>query len=217
MTGFNVSTQVPLDFKTFFNTRAELINLGVDSNYAFKYYKGMLVYCDETKSIYVWDEAPDKELCRGEIPNGFTYPANIATNGVDYSNKKYNFYFFSKKTTLRYVVGYLDQVGENHPEIKILDHNFQDINLLTVERLLQGSYVIYHPIFQESPENVIMLTNNFALDDEGKECFIYIKNQNDVDGINIQTYARTLDSNLQDDCLTKHKFIIYFVDFEIQD
>lgn len=85
-TGLRVVSQIPLDEKTHFLSEEDLKNLGINNNLAFTYYEGMQVYCVAEKTRYIWEESPT-----GLLPVSFTYPNNLIVNGVDYSNKVYNF------------------------------------------------------------------------------------------------------------------------------
>jgi hypothetical protein len=85
-TGLRVVSQIPLDQKTHFANETILQDLGPNDNLAFTYYEGMQVYCVLEKSRYEWVESPI-----GLLPVSFTYPNNLIINGVDYSNKEYNF------------------------------------------------------------------------------------------------------------------------------
>ena len=85
-TGLRVVSQIPLDEKTHFLSEEDLKNLGINNNLAFTYYEGMQVYCVAEKTRYIWEESHT-----GLLPVSFTYPNNLIVNGVDYSNKVYNF------------------------------------------------------------------------------------------------------------------------------
>lgn len=90
--GVRVVTQEPLDKKLYFNTLAELINLGTNNNLAFSYYKNMRVYCVETNSIYLWRPLNSPTETGGAIIGNFTYPTGLESNGISYSNITYNFF-----------------------------------------------------------------------------------------------------------------------------
>ena len=87
---FNTS-QLPLDSKTYFKTLAELQSLGSGDFKAFYYYEDLIVYCLETKTNYKWREAQFTNE-PGVISSSFTYPANSVVDGVDYSNRTFNFF-----------------------------------------------------------------------------------------------------------------------------
>lgn len=89
-TGLIVPAQIPLDAKLYVADEASLTNLGVSNNLAFTYYEGMIVYCVAEKTRWEWREGAVGEI--GLLPTGFTYPSPLIINGVDYSNKTFNFY-----------------------------------------------------------------------------------------------------------------------------
>lgn len=88
-TGLVIPSQVPLDNKLYFLNENSLIDLGISNNLAYSYYKGMLVYCAEEETNYIWKEIQVGEI--GLLPANFTYPSNWIKEGIDYSNKSYNF------------------------------------------------------------------------------------------------------------------------------
>lgn len=104
--GLRVVAQIPLDQKTYFVSEDTLKDLGPEDSLAFTYYKGMTVYCVLEKSRYEWTESTT-----GLLPTSFTYPSNLIVNGVDYSNKQYNFVF----TTARGDTGPQGPVGPAGP------------------------------------------------------------------------------------------------------
>lgn len=88
--GLRVPAQAPLDAKLYIADEPSLINLGISNNLAFTYYQGMVVYCVAEKRRWEWREGLLGEV--GLLPTSFTYPPILVVNGVDYSNKVYNFY-----------------------------------------------------------------------------------------------------------------------------
>lgn len=90
-TGLLVPAQVPLDAKLYVANEASLLNLGVSNNLAYTYYEGMIVYCVAEQKRYEWREGAIGEI--GLLPVGFTYPSPLVVNGVDYSNRTFNFYY----------------------------------------------------------------------------------------------------------------------------
>lgn len=92
-TGIIPNSQIPLDAKLYFNTFESLKDLGPSNYKAFMYYKGMHVYCVETKLHYVWEEVENTSLdIPSVLPAHFIYPPGSVVNGIDYSNKAYNFF-----------------------------------------------------------------------------------------------------------------------------
>lgn len=87
--GIRVTGQFPLDPKTHFNTLEDLGNLGDNNSLAFTYYEGMLAFCQEDNRLYVWREQTELEM--GVLPTGFVYPVGAVAEGIDYSNRRFNF------------------------------------------------------------------------------------------------------------------------------
>ena len=88
-TGLVINSQIPLDNKLYFLNEASLSNLGELDNFAFIYYKGMVAYCAQEDTSYKWKEIQEAE--EGLLNNNFIYPDNWIKEGIDYSNKAYNF------------------------------------------------------------------------------------------------------------------------------
>lgn len=89
-TGLRVPAQVPLDAKLYVASEASLLNLGIANNLAFTYYQGMIIYCVAERKRYEWREGAIGEV--GLLPVGFTYPSPLVVNGIDYSNRTFNFF-----------------------------------------------------------------------------------------------------------------------------
>ena len=85
--GFNLGTQAPIDDRLHFSSIVDmqLTSYGNTSE-AYEYYDGMVVYVIDSSEQYMW-----KESSVGGLTTSFTYPSNIISHGVDYSNKTYNF------------------------------------------------------------------------------------------------------------------------------
>ena len=88
-TGLVINSQIPLDNKLYFLNEASLSNLGELDNFAFIYYKGMVAYCAQEDTSYKWKEIQEAE--EGLLNNNFIYPDNWIKEGINYSNKEYNF------------------------------------------------------------------------------------------------------------------------------
>ena len=101
--GWRVGSQTPIDDRLIFNTYAEFINLGVSNFETFRYYDGMKVYVLETQEEYIW-----KESLSGALTTSVTYPSNITSNGIDYSNKSFNFVKSSHSPSLTNVNVYTE-------------------------------------------------------------------------------------------------------------
>jgi hypothetical protein len=85
--GFKVTSQTSIDDRLVFRREGDLTDLGPGNLKAYTYYEGMVVICiSALNKMYVWKESPT-----GFIPGGFTYPANIIANGINYSGRTFNF------------------------------------------------------------------------------------------------------------------------------
>jgi hypothetical protein len=88
-TGLRVPSQVPLDSKAFSLNQTILSNLGVNNNLAFTYFEGLEVTCIQERTKWEWKEVePGDTLLIG---SSFTYPSNWIVEGIDYSNRIFNF------------------------------------------------------------------------------------------------------------------------------
>lgn len=92
LTGLNIPAQIPLDVKLFSISEEELSDLGLNNNKAFTYYKDMFIYCLNERKTYQWREVLVGEENSGLLTNDFIYPNNLTVFGVNYSNKRYNFF-----------------------------------------------------------------------------------------------------------------------------
>ncbi len=97
-TGLLVPAQVPLDAKLYIADEASLMNLGIANNLAYTYYEGMIVYCVAEQRRYEWREGAPAEV--GLLPTGFTYPSPLVVNGIDYSNRTFNFFYVQQNTNI---------------------------------------------------------------------------------------------------------------------
>lgn len=86
-----VATQSPLDGKTMFLTLDEM-RLNIEIN-AFKYYEDMVVRCIKTHKEYIWRETKQSDKISDKVlRNDFTYPDGAIAFGINYSNRKFNFF-----------------------------------------------------------------------------------------------------------------------------
>lgn len=92
ISGLNISSQIPLDTKSYVLLLNDLINLGSNNVKAYYYYEGLNVYCNENKLDYQWREYQTENEPGGLILNGFVYPSGTISNGVNYSNRRFNFF-----------------------------------------------------------------------------------------------------------------------------
>jgi hypothetical protein len=90
--GLKTTTQIPLNTKEYAQSELTLKDLGLNNNLAFTYHKGLEVTCLQENTKWQWLPVPLGSENTGLLPVDFTYPANLIAYGVDYSNKKYNFF-----------------------------------------------------------------------------------------------------------------------------
>lgn len=90
--GIKTTTQIPLNIKEFAGSEALLKDLGLDNNLAFTYHKDLEVTCLAEGTKWIWREVQLGEENTGLLDTDFTYPPDLIAFGVDYSNKKYNFF-----------------------------------------------------------------------------------------------------------------------------
>lgn len=113
-----VAGQFPRNAKLYVKTLAELIDLGVDDYKAYRYYDGMIVFCIETLTHYIWKNKNRARTGEFSVSTSFTYQNGTIANGIDYSSQTYCFYPF------------------NSPQVF---QNTQNINLLLAQnRILSG-------------------------------------------------------------------------------
>ncbi len=103
--GLKLTTQIPLDVKTYVADEATLAYLGTGDNLAYTYYDGLRVFCIAERNIYEWREVKVGEANTGLVALDFTYPSGLTTFGINYSGKKYNFF------KVRTVQGFNDSVS----------------------------------------------------------------------------------------------------------
>lgn len=208
-TGFNLPAQFPNDFKVFFKTFAEMIDLGIDSNKAFTYYRGMLSFCLEDNQLYIWEpKNARKAQSEGVMPIGFTYPSNTPNAfGIEYANIEYNFFSYRYNVTgyVNFLYGTLKQNGTQPPvlSVKSLDIPLDLQIALTYEGV--GEFQITHPLFTQPNDLHIEMpavSNN-------SEKLEFVKTSIAEDGtIRISTVD---DANvLQNDILFDHPISIYY-------
>jgi hypothetical protein len=92
----SVSGQFVLNNKLYFIDLESMRNLGLNNNLAYTYYKGMIVFCLETKKEYIWDEKNTIIYLPGVLSTDFVYADGTISNEIDYSNKLYNFYEYNE-------------------------------------------------------------------------------------------------------------------------
>jgi hypothetical protein len=90
--GLRTQTQIPLDIKEYSINELLLSNLGVNGQLAYTYTKGLIIYCIEEGTRWEWKEVESGLEDTGLINNDFIYPDGHIAFGIDYSNKRYNFF-----------------------------------------------------------------------------------------------------------------------------
>lgn len=90
--GLKTTTQIPLNTKEFAGSEALLKDLGLNDNLAFTYHKDLEVTCLAEGTKWKWREVEIGEENTGLLDIDFTYPPDLIAFGIDYSNKKYNFF-----------------------------------------------------------------------------------------------------------------------------
>lgn len=92
--GLRVQTQIPLNVKKYKESEESLKDLGINNNLAFIYEQGLIVYCIQEGTRWEWKENVASE--EGLLDSDFIYPDNTITFGIDYSNKRYNFFQYGQ-------------------------------------------------------------------------------------------------------------------------
>lgn len=98
VTALRLVGQFPLDPKLSFKLLADMQDLGTNDVNAFMYYESMLVICNEDKKQYIW-RSPIVLNEVGLLPSNYIYPANTISDGIDYSNRVFNFFEYSTNTS----------------------------------------------------------------------------------------------------------------------
>jgi hypothetical protein len=93
--GFQVGSQTPIDDRLVAATTSALQNLGTGNVFAYKYYEGLKVLVLSNLKEYIW-----KESATGLLTTSFTYPANIVSAGITYSNKAFNWVEYTTSSNL---------------------------------------------------------------------------------------------------------------------
>ena len=96
--GLRTQTQIPLDVKEYIQNESLLSNLGVNGQLAYTYTKGLVVYCIEESTRWEWTEVKPGLEDTGLINQDFIYSDNHVAFGIDYSNKRYNFFPYNQST-----------------------------------------------------------------------------------------------------------------------
>lgn len=91
-TNLSVASMLPNDPKVWVKSKTQLVSLGTANNLAYIYYDTMRVICADEKEIYEWREEKTVGETGGLVATSFTYPPGLIVNGVDYSNRIFNFF-----------------------------------------------------------------------------------------------------------------------------
>lgn len=102
--GLKITTQIPLNIKENILNEVTLSYLGISNNLAFAYHDQLIVNCLEEGTRYMWRKVKIGEENTGLVPLDFIYPPNIISYGIDYSNKKFNFFKIPEPPIVDYPV-----------------------------------------------------------------------------------------------------------------
>ena len=124
LTGLSVTSQVPLNKKEYIINENALKDLGTNNNLAYTYYKGLRVICQEERTEYEWKEMELGDV--GLLASNFIYPDGLIVDGVDYSNKSYNFvlmsYALDQNNFVRQLLINEFDLPSNYTEQDIIDY-----------------------------------------------------------------------------------------------
>lgn len=121
LTSFRPAGQIPLNRKEYSINEATLQDLGLNNNLAYTYHKGLEVICVEERTKWEWKEIEEGDI--GLLASNFTYPDGIQVDGIDYSNKEYNFVNIIASSDQN---NFVRQILINKDDIEIDD--YYDIN-----------------------------------------------------------------------------------------
>jgi hypothetical protein len=135
--GLKVLSQIPLDVKTYVDSEASLKNLGASDQLAFTYVQGAIFYCILEKTRYEWREVEAGKEDTGLLSVDYIYPEYPPVFGIDYSNKRYNFFVASFGAKVVFEDGENTTIeGDGSPETPL------KINVTQLQ-LLEGENVIF--------------------------------------------------------------------------
>jgi len=89
-TGITNNGQYPVDGKVYFLTQDDVKNRDINT-YAFSYYERMIILFSDSTFQWQWREVLTGDI-GGLLDSDYTYPSNINSNGIDYSNRTFNFF-----------------------------------------------------------------------------------------------------------------------------
>lgn len=99
--GLNIPSQIPLNIKEYVESEQLLKNTADLTQRVFTYHKGLKVHCLLEKTNYEWQEVPVGSENTGLLLQDYIYPSSVVIFGIDYSNKKYNFFKILKTKKLK--------------------------------------------------------------------------------------------------------------------
>lgn len=149
LNGLFIPGQIPLDAKGVVPNTSYLLDLGINTEKPYYYYEGLVIYCVEERLYYEWREVTNTSTDL-LLPESFTYPNNIVSNGITYSNRVFNFHL--KPQTLA-----IASIGTNTPVYKgyniiELQHEFYS---LISQKSLELTIINQNSIRLEILENII--------------------------------------------------------------
>lgn len=131
-----VPGQLPLDHKLWYHSKKD-VNLGENNVLAYAFYMGMLIYCANDRQMFEWREVEHKTVLKPIkiLKEDFTYPEGVKVNGVDYSNKTYNFFLIAFDNqidldTLVKVEDFVKQVEDIYNHLGDLDQKIGELGKL---------------------------------------------------------------------------------------
>lgn len=140
-----VPTQLPVDGKSWVASVHQISNLGLGFYKAFMYYKGLMIYCADNKTTYVWDEANENSGSTGLLTEDFVYPADAPeVNGISYASKAYN--FFKVEETQKDRIIELSEITVSESILKI--HNTEES---------PSKWIINGNLYQDTEERSIII------------------------------------------------------------
>jgi hypothetical protein len=123
---YATSSQSPLDPKGFFADETDMLN--VSSLRPLEWYKNLQAVNMSNNKKYTW-----KESVSGLINGGYTYPENVVSFGIIYSNKTFNFVENTSSAVSQFIWNELD--SEQDGVLPYLTTN-EDPDSLSVEQLI---------------------------------------------------------------------------------
>lgn len=160
VTGLNVPSQIPLNIKEYVENEQILKNLSTLTQRAFTYHKGLKIHCLLEKTNYEWQEVLPGFEDTGLLIQDYEYPNNIISFGIDYSNKKYNFFPLSFRKIKTNNSGI---TGESilKPEIE----NLNDITI-TAKKITSNSLILSSTIDEINIEIAELGIPNFIVNSD---------------------------------------------------